>query len=202
MRGEELRRRETAYRGERPAPNLRGQTVILVDDGLATGSTMRAAVAAVRQQHPAKVVRIVPAEFESAAALYDAPVGQRFRERAIQPLDIKRRGSLAFGDGDERTIERLAQLDRRRQGVGGSGWLALRAQEQGARLCRTDDVALPGPRDQVRVRVKVFVRRRAPVATHRVREIQTRLAPDELESVRRRLHRFGQAQPPKDHLTG
>src|SRR5207244_3310011 len=43
---EELRRRELAYRGERPAPDLGGRTVVLVDDGLATGSTMRAAVAA------------------------------------------------------------------------------------------------------------------------------------------------------------
>src|SRR5437764_329269 len=48
----ELRRRERAYRGDRPAPPVRGRTVILVDDGLATGSTMRAAVAALRRQGP------------------------------------------------------------------------------------------------------------------------------------------------------
>jgi predicted phosphoribosyltransferase len=57
---EELRRREEAYRDGRPAPDLRGRTVILVDDGLATGSTMRAAVAAVRKLSPAKVVVAVP----------------------------------------------------------------------------------------------------------------------------------------------
>lgn len=57
---EELRRREGAYRDGRPAPDLRGKTVILVDDGLATGSTMRAAVAAVRRLGPAKVVVAVP----------------------------------------------------------------------------------------------------------------------------------------------
>jgi predicted phosphoribosyltransferase len=57
---EELRRREEAYRDGRPAPDLRGKTVILVDDGLATGSTMRAAVAAVRRLGPAKVVVAVP----------------------------------------------------------------------------------------------------------------------------------------------
>src|SRR6266704_2812171 len=44
----ELHRREQLYRGSRPAPEVRGRTVILVDDGLATGSTMRAAVAALR----------------------------------------------------------------------------------------------------------------------------------------------------------
>jgi predicted phosphoribosyltransferase len=56
----ELDRRAEAYRGGRPAPNLRGKMVVLVDDGLATGSTMRAAVAAVRQLGPAAVVVAVP----------------------------------------------------------------------------------------------------------------------------------------------
>jgi predicted phosphoribosyltransferase len=56
----ELERRERAYRGMRPAPDVRGKIVILVDDGLATGSTMRAAVAALKQQQPARVVVAVP----------------------------------------------------------------------------------------------------------------------------------------------
>lgn len=58
--GRELRRRERAYRGERPAPNLTGRCVILVDDGLATGATMRAAIAVIRQQQPARLVVAVP----------------------------------------------------------------------------------------------------------------------------------------------
>lgn len=57
---EELQRRDRAYRGERPAPLLRGQQVILVDDGLATGATMQAAVKAVRLQSPARIVVAVP----------------------------------------------------------------------------------------------------------------------------------------------
>src|SRR2546423_11732798 len=57
---EELERRERAYRDERPAPDVRGRTVILVDDGLATGSTMRAAALALRQKGPARVVVAVP----------------------------------------------------------------------------------------------------------------------------------------------
>jgi putative phosphoribosyl transferase len=56
----ELGRRERAYRGERLAPDVKGKTVILVDDGLATGSTMRAAAAALRQQQPARIVVAVP----------------------------------------------------------------------------------------------------------------------------------------------
>jgi putative phosphoribosyl transferase len=58
---QELERRERAYRGDRPFPDVRGKTVILVDDGLATGSTMRAAAEALRQQRPARLVVAVPA---------------------------------------------------------------------------------------------------------------------------------------------
>jgi putative phosphoribosyl transferase len=57
---EELRRREIAYRGDRPEPDVKGKTVILVDDGLATGSTVRAAAKALRQQGPARIVVAVP----------------------------------------------------------------------------------------------------------------------------------------------
>lgn len=56
----ELARREQLYRGDRPAPELAGATVVLVDDGLATGSTMLAAIAAVRTQHPARIIVAVP----------------------------------------------------------------------------------------------------------------------------------------------
>ncbi|MBX6315989.1 MAG: phosphoribosyltransferase [Isosphaeraceae bacterium] len=57
---EELQRRERAYRGNRPPPDVRGKTVILIDDGLATGASMRAAVAALRQAGPARIVVAVP----------------------------------------------------------------------------------------------------------------------------------------------
>src|SRR6266705_2843656 len=56
----ELERREQTYREERPAPELRDKIVILVDDGLATGATMRAAVKALRQRGAAKIVVAVP----------------------------------------------------------------------------------------------------------------------------------------------
>jgi putative phosphoribosyl transferase len=57
---QELVRREHEYRGERPAPDVRDQIAILVDDGLATGATMRAAVAALRQQQAKRIVVAVP----------------------------------------------------------------------------------------------------------------------------------------------
>lgn len=56
----ELERREKVYRGDRPPLGLQDKVVILVDDGLATGSTMRAAVAALRQMGPARIVVAVP----------------------------------------------------------------------------------------------------------------------------------------------
>src|SRR5258706_146704 len=56
----ELERRERAYRDERPAPDLQGRTVILVDDGIATGSTMKAAIAALRQLEAGRIVVAVP----------------------------------------------------------------------------------------------------------------------------------------------
>jgi predicted phosphoribosyltransferase len=56
----ELVRRERLYRGNRPPLDVRGRTVILVDDGLATGSTMRAAIAALRRLEPARLVVAVP----------------------------------------------------------------------------------------------------------------------------------------------
>jgi putative phosphoribosyl transferase len=56
----ELKRRERAYRGDRPALDVRGRTIILVDDGIATGSGMRAAVNALRQMNPARIVIAVP----------------------------------------------------------------------------------------------------------------------------------------------
>jgi putative phosphoribosyl transferase len=56
----EIERRERLYRGEQPSLAVENRTIILVDDGLATGSTMRAAVLALKRQHPASIVVAVP----------------------------------------------------------------------------------------------------------------------------------------------
>jgi predicted phosphoribosyltransferase len=73
---QELRRREQLYRGARPAPDVKGKVVMLVDDGLATGSTMRAAVRAVKEMEPARVVVAVPV----AAASTREDIGQEVDE--------------------------------------------------------------------------------------------------------------------------
>jgi putative phosphoribosyl transferase len=70
--GRELARRERAYRGERPPPEVRGRMVVVVDDGLATGATMRAAVAALRGQGPARIVVAVPVGAPSTCAILRA----------------------------------------------------------------------------------------------------------------------------------
>ena len=64
----ELERRERAYRGGRPALDVRGQTVLLIDDGLATGSSMRAAIAALRKRKPTSIVVGVPVGAEVTCA--------------------------------------------------------------------------------------------------------------------------------------
>jgi len=56
----ELERRERTYRGQRPVLDVRDRIIIIVDDGLATGSSMRAAIAALRQKRPAKLIVAVP----------------------------------------------------------------------------------------------------------------------------------------------
>lgn len=72
----ELARREQAYRGERPPPEVKGRTVIVVDDGLATGSSMQAAIQALRRLGPAEIVVAVPAAPESTCRELAAEVDQ------------------------------------------------------------------------------------------------------------------------------
>jgi putative phosphoribosyl transferase len=65
---QELERRERLYRGDRPLPEVEGRTVLLVDDGIATGTTMRSAVEALQKQHAARVVIAVPVAPETSCA--------------------------------------------------------------------------------------------------------------------------------------
>jgi predicted phosphoribosyltransferase len=82
----ELERRELVYRGDRPEPEVREKTVILVDDGLATGSTMRAAAAALRKQNPARIVVAVPVSAPETCDEYRMGVDEIICARTPQPF--------------------------------------------------------------------------------------------------------------------
>src|SRR5215211_8526330 len=71
---QELQRREKLYRGDRPAPDVRDRTIILIDDGLATGASMRAAVSGLRAQHPARIVIAVPAAAQEVCETFRSEV--------------------------------------------------------------------------------------------------------------------------------
>lgn len=71
---QELERREKAYRDDRPAPDLKDRTVILVDDGLATGATMQVAVEALRQYQPAQIVVAVPTAAPETCRSFESKV--------------------------------------------------------------------------------------------------------------------------------
>ena len=73
---QELERRERTYRGNRPPPEVRSRTVILVDDGLATGASMRAAVAALRAQNPARTVVAVPTAAAETCEAFESEVDE------------------------------------------------------------------------------------------------------------------------------
>jgi predicted phosphoribosyltransferase len=82
----ELERRAAAYNGNRSPPQLEGKTVILVDDGLATGSTMRAAALTVRQLNPARIVVAVPVASAETCQEFEDVVDEILCEVTPQPF--------------------------------------------------------------------------------------------------------------------
>ena len=82
----ELERRERAYRGDRPEPDVHGKTVILIDDGLATGSTMRAAAAALRQKNPARLIVAVPVSASQTCDEYRMGVDEIICAKTPEPF--------------------------------------------------------------------------------------------------------------------
>jgi len=83
---DELKRREREYRDDLPAPDVRGRTVILIDDGLATGASMRAAVAALRQARPARIVVAVPVAAASTCEEFQDEVDEVVCARTPEPF--------------------------------------------------------------------------------------------------------------------
>jgi predicted phosphoribosyltransferase len=106
----ELRRRERAYRGNRRPPDPRGQIAILVDDGLATGSTMRAAVAALRRQGPARIVVAAPVGALSTCAELESQADEVICVRKPHPFRAVGRWYRDFVQiSDEEVRELLAR---------------------------------------------------------------------------------------------
>lgn len=83
---EELERREREYRGARPPPQVAGRTVILVDDGLATGASMRAAVVGLRAQNPGRIVAAVPTAAPDTCELIEYEVDEMVCAITPQPF--------------------------------------------------------------------------------------------------------------------
>jgi len=104
---EELERREHAYRGDRPPPNVKGRTVILIDDGLATGSTMRAAAAALRQQGPARLVVAVPVSSAETCNEFRGEVAEIVCAATPEPF---RGVGLWYKDFSQTTDEEVREL--------------------------------------------------------------------------------------------
>jgi predicted phosphoribosyltransferase len=104
---EELTRRERAYRGERSPVDVRDKVVVLVDDGLATGATMRAALAALRAQGPVRLVVAVPVGAPgTCAALRD--VAEEV-VCALQPVGLDAVGN-AYDDFEQVTDDEVRRL--------------------------------------------------------------------------------------------
>jgi putative phosphoribosyl transferase len=104
---QELERRERAYRDNRPPPDVRGRTVILIDDGLATGSTMRAAVAALRKLGPARIIVAVPIGAPETCAEFEQEADDVFCAVTPQPFYAV---GLWYRDFSQTTDEEVHEL--------------------------------------------------------------------------------------------
>lgn len=105
----ELKRREEAYRDDRPRLEVKEWTVILIDDGLATGATMRAAVAALRKQRPGRIVIAVPVAAQDTCDEFRADVDEIIC--GITPPQFRAVG-VWYEDFSQTTDEEVQQLLR------------------------------------------------------------------------------------------
>lgn len=111
----ELARRERLYRGDRPFPELRRRDVVLVDDGMATGASMRAAAEAVLSRKPSKLLVAVPTASEQAVQLLREQVDDVICLQTPSPFLAVGNFYLNFGQTTDAEVRRLlaeAQEDR------------------------------------------------------------------------------------------
>jgi putative phosphoribosyl transferase len=117
----ELERREREYRQGQPLTDLGGRTVILVDDGLATGSTMRAAVEAVRRLHPARVVVAVPVGARATCHEFADITDETVCARTPEPFSAVGLWYRDFSQTTDEEVRALLQKHARRVSAGGQG---------------------------------------------------------------------------------
>jgi putative phosphoribosyl transferase len=114
----ELQRRERRYRGDKPGPDVHNRTVILIDDGLATGTTMRAAAIALRQQQPAKIIVAVPVAASETCDEFRNLVDEVIC--AVTPRELYAVG-LWYGDfsqtSDDEVYELLERSRKEKEGM-------------------------------------------------------------------------------------
>jgi predicted phosphoribosyltransferase len=106
---EELERREREYRDDRPVPDLTNKVVIVIDDGLATGSTMRAAAQAMRARHPARVVIAVPVGAPQTCTELAASADEVICARMPEPFSAVGQWYLNFAQTDDDEVRQLLQ---------------------------------------------------------------------------------------------
>lgn len=104
---QELERRDRTYRENRPEPDVQGKTVLLVDDGIATGSTLRAAIATLRQKHPQEIVVAVPVASVSACELLRAIVDKIICLSTPEPLNSIGMWYLDFSQTSDQEVKHL-----------------------------------------------------------------------------------------------
>jgi putative phosphoribosyl transferase len=105
----ELDRQAHAYRGDRPPPDIKGRTVILIDDGLATGSTMRAAVAALKAQNPERLVVAVPVAAEETCEFLRAEVDEVVCALTPEPFFAVGQWYQDFSPSTDEEVKELLQ---------------------------------------------------------------------------------------------
>ncbi len=105
----ELSRRERTYRGDRPLPQIANRIIILVDDGIATGATLRAAIAVLKPQHPSRIIVAVPVASLDIARQLQTEVDQLVCLKKAEQLNSISLWYEDFGQVSDREVRSLLE---------------------------------------------------------------------------------------------
>lgn len=113
----ELERREREYRGDRPLIDIHDRTVILVDDGLATGATMRAAVRAIREHQPKKIVVAVPVGSRETCEEFEREADEVVCARAPEELGAVGMWYADFSQTTDEEVCKILEEESQKHGI-------------------------------------------------------------------------------------